>query len=121
MTIGTEINFRIKCLLNLKKKKLHVLRLYSFFYFEGVGTTLDPALFRADKMVGQVLGAVGSLPDIYTELTISVLLLRRLLGVRPQNEKRGPKVSMTRVSTTTTKHDTCFCHREARHMFLSQR
>ena len=64
------------------------------FYYKGVGTTLDPALFRADRMVGHLLGAVGSLPDIYTQLTISFLLLRRLLGVRSQFGQRGPKVGM---------------------------
>jgi translation initiation factor 2 subunit 3 len=43
-------------------------------------------------MVGQVLGAVGALPDIYTELTISFFLLRRLLGVKTEGDKRGAKV-----------------------------
>ena len=43
-------------------------------------------------MVGQVLGAVGALPDIYTELEISYFLLRRLLGVRTEGDKKGAKV-----------------------------
>ncbi|PON71663.1 Translation initiation factor 2, gamma subunit [Parasponia andersonii] len=34
----------------------------------GVGTTMDPTLTRADKLVGQVLGEVGSLPDVFVEL-----------------------------------------------------
>merc|ERR1712032_11890 len=34
----------------------------------GVGTKVDPTLCRADRMVGQVLGAVGHLPSILTEL-----------------------------------------------------
>ncbi|KAF8683971.1 hypothetical protein HU200_044920 [Digitaria exilis] len=34
----------------------------------GVGTTMDPTLTRADRLVGQVLGEVGSLPDVYVEL-----------------------------------------------------
>ncbi|XP_060566707.1 eukaryotic translation initiation factor 2 subunit 3-like [Ruditapes philippinarum] len=58
----------------------------------GVGTKIDPTLCRADRMVGQVLGAVGALPDIYTELTISFFLLRRLLGVKTEGDKRGAKV-----------------------------
>ncbi|KAI3738959.1 hypothetical protein L2E82_29262 [Cichorium intybus] len=33
-----------------------------------VGTTMDPMLTRADRLVGQVLGEVGSLPDVYVEL-----------------------------------------------------
>ena len=37
----------------------------------GVGTTMDPTLTRADRLVGQVLGEVGSLPDVYIELEVS--------------------------------------------------
>ena len=44
----------------------------------GVGTTVDPTLTRADRLVGQVLGAVGALPDVYTELEVNFFLLRRL-------------------------------------------
>lgn len=32
----------------------------------GVGTRIDPTLCRADRLVGQVLGAVGKLPQIFT-------------------------------------------------------
>lgn len=32
----------------------------------GVGTRIDPTLCRADRLVGQVLGAVGMLPAVYT-------------------------------------------------------
>lgn len=42
----------------------------------GVGTKIDPTLCRADRMVGQVLGSVGGLPEIYTELEVSYYLLR---------------------------------------------
>ncbi|XP_071112393.1 eukaryotic translation initiation factor 2 subunit 3, Y-linked [Haliotis cracherodii] len=58
----------------------------------GVGTKIDPTLCRADRMVGQVLGAVDALPDIYTELEISFFLLRRLLGVKTEGDKKGAKV-----------------------------
>lgn len=58
----------------------------------GVGTKIDPTLCRADRMVGQVLGAVGALPDIFTELEISYFLLRRLLGVKTEGDKKGAKV-----------------------------
>ena len=42
-------------------------------------------------MVGQVLGAVGALPEIFTELEISYFLLRRLLGVRTEGDKKAAK------------------------------
>ncbi|XP_003386235.1 PREDICTED: eukaryotic translation initiation factor 2 subunit 3, Y-linked-like [Amphimedon queenslandica] len=58
----------------------------------GVGTKIDPTLCRADRLVGQVLGAVGALPDIFVELEISYFLLRRLLGVRTEGDRKGAKV-----------------------------
>jgi len=48
-------------------------------------------------MVGQVLGAVGALPDIFIELEISYFLLRRLLGVRTEGDKKGAKVCKVSV------------------------
>jgi translation initiation factor 2 subunit 3 len=59
----------------------------------GVGTQLDPTMCRADRLVGQVLGAVGTLPDIFSEIEISYFLLRRLLGQRIEGDKKGAKVS----------------------------
>ncbi|KAF7493936.1 Eukaryotic translation initiation factor 2 subunit 3 [Sarcoptes scabiei] len=50
----------------------------------GVGTKIDPMLTRGDRMVGHVLGAVGTLPDIYVEIEITCFLLRR--------DKKGAKV-----------------------------
>lgn len=43
-------------------------------------------------MVGQVLGSVGALPSIYSDLEIAFYLMRRLLGVRTEGEKKGTKV-----------------------------
>ena len=48
----------------------------------GVGTKIDPTLTRADRLVGQVLGLKGHLPEVFTEVEISYYLLRRLLGVK---------------------------------------
>ena len=42
----------------------------------GVGTKIDPTLCRADRMVGQVLGSIGGLPDIFTELEVSYYLVK---------------------------------------------
>ncbi|RKO89375.1 P-loop containing nucleoside triphosphate hydrolase protein [Blyttiomyces helicus] len=61
----------------------------------GVRTKIDPTLCRADRLVGQVLGSVGKLPAIYTELEINYFLLRRLLGVKTEDKKQ------TRVSKLT--------------------
>ena len=58
----------------------------------GVGTKIDPTLCRGDRMVGHVLGAVGSLPEIFIDLEISFYLLRRLLGVKVEGREKGAKV-----------------------------
>jgi translation initiation factor 2 subunit 3 len=58
----------------------------------GVGTRIDPTLTRADRLVGQVLGHSGGLPDVFSELEISYFLLRRLLGVRTDGDKKRGKV-----------------------------
>lgn len=59
----------------------------------GVGTTADPTLTRADRLVGQVLGAVGALPAVFLELEVNFFLLRRLLGVRVSGEEKAGKVA----------------------------
>ena len=58
----------------------------------GVGTKIDPELCRADRMVGHALGAVDSLPDIYSDIEISSFLLRRLLGVRTEGDQKAARV-----------------------------
>ena len=83
-------------------------------FFSGVGTKIDPTLCRADRLVGQVLGAVGALPDIYTELEISYFLLRRLLGVRTEGSQRGAKVTRRKcvcVCVCVCVCDQCLCRK----------
>ncbi|KAE9550896.1 hypothetical protein FO519_005899 [Halicephalobus sp. NKZ332] len=58
----------------------------------GVGTKIDPTLCRGDRLVGHILGAVGTLPDIFTEIEIAYFLLRRLLGVRTEGGRKAAKV-----------------------------
>lgn len=48
----------------------------------GVGTSLDPSLTRGDKLVGNLMGQRGNLPDVLDAVLISYYLLRRLLGVK---------------------------------------
>ncbi|KAK9933801.1 hypothetical protein M0R45_020976 [Rubus argutus] len=59
----------------------------------GIGTTMDPTLTRADRLVGQVLGEVGSLPEVFVELEVNFFLLRRLLDVRTKGSEKQGKVS----------------------------
>lgn len=66
----------------------------------GVGTNIDPTLTRSDRLVGQVLGYAGQLPDIYTEMEVAYYLLRRLLGVKSQEGDKAAKVGTL----------LCICH-----------
>ena len=59
----------------------------------GVGTKIDPTLCRADRLVGQVVGEVGTLPEVYTEIQITYFLLRRLVGVRADGDGGNAMVS----------------------------
>ncbi|GJU21076.1 eukaryotic translation initiation factor 2 subunit gamma-like protein [Tanacetum coccineum] len=58
----------------------------------GVGTTMDPTLTKSDRLVGHVLGEVGSLPDVYIELKVNFFLLERLLGVNTTGEDQQARV-----------------------------
>jgi len=78
----------------------------------GVGTMIDPTLLRQDRLVGQVLGEPGKLPNVYSELEISYYLLRRLLGIKSEGGDQKSKsriarleigeVLMVNVSSTST-------------------
>ncbi|ODV60272.1 translation initiation factor eIF2 subunit gamma ASCRUDRAFT_35760 [Ascoidea rubescens DSM 1968] len=54
----------------------------------GVGTRIDPALCRADRLIGQVVGAKGHLPDVFIEIEVNYFLLRRLLGVKTETTRK---------------------------------
>lgn len=47
----------------------------------GVGTDIDPSLCRGDRLVGQVLGAVGSLPPVFSHLEMSVRLKKKVAAL----------------------------------------
>lgn len=46
----------------------------------GVGTKMDPTLTRADRLVGQVLGHAGTLPDVFSEIEVRYTGSRGLIG-----------------------------------------
>ena len=75
----------------------------------GVGTKVDPTLCRADRLVGQVVGAKNHLPNIYTDIEINYFLLRRLLGVKTDGQKQAKvkkleanEVLMVNIGSTAT-------------------
>ncbi len=48
----------------------------------GIGSMLDPALSKADNLVGSVVGKPGSLPPTRTDLKLKVNLLERVVGTK---------------------------------------
>jgi len=66
----------------------------------GVGTSLDPSLTKEDRLKGQVLGTVGTLPPILSELTIRPSLMKRIAGSQPADGgSRGPDLSESPLDT----------------------
>ena len=105
-------SFRESCLYSLNQTTCNLLCLAAslvLYVDTGVGTRVDPTVCRSDRLVGQVLGSVGKVPDIYTELEINYFLLRRLLGVKTDDKKQSRveklaknEILMVNIGSTTT-------------------
>jgi translation initiation factor 2 subunit 3 len=52
----------------------------------GVGTGLDPASTRADRLVGNVVGKVGKMPKIHDKLMLTPILMQRVVGTESKKE-----------------------------------
>ena len=63
----------------------------------GVGLKVDPFLTRADRLVGQIIGHPGKMPDVVLEIEAQYYLLRRLLGVKSEGDKNKQKVSKLKL------------------------
>eukprot|EP00917_Polyrhabdina_sp_WS-2016_P013046 GHVP01028718.1.p1 GENE.GHVP01028718.1~~GHVP01028718.1.p1 ORF type:complete len:469 (-),score=78.36 GHVP01028718.1:14-1420(-) len=73
----------------------------------GVGTLLDPCFCRGDHLVGQVIGHVGFLPDIFSAVEIDYFLLQKLLGVQASEEDRvmqlkNGEIILLNIGSTST-------------------
>jgi translation initiation factor 2 subunit 3 len=40
----------------------------------GIGTTIDPFYCKNDKLIGNIIGLVNNLPDIYNEINLNIIL-----------------------------------------------
>ncbi|CAG9569724.1 putative eukaryotic translation initiation factor 2 subunit [Leishmania major strain Friedlin] len=56
-----------------------------------VGTTLDPTLTRQDKMVGNMLGEEGTLPEVYCEIEVQYYLFSEMVGAKSKDGKSTAK------------------------------
>lgn len=52
----------------------------------GVGTALDPASTRADRLVGNVVGKVGKMPKTIEKLMVKPILMERVVGMEAETE-----------------------------------
>jgi translation initiation factor 2 subunit 3 len=72
----------------------------------GIGTKMDPTLTRADRLSGQILGNLGSLPKIYASVYIFYRLLNRLLGLSNKNLMVNPlklnEILMINIGSSST-------------------
>ncbi len=70
----------------------------------GVALTIDPYLTSKDHLVGNMIGHPGAMPDILTEIVVEYQLLRNLLGVKKEGEKKEIKVQKIRKDETIMVH-----------------
>ncbi len=61
----------------------------------GIGTLLDPSLTKADGLIGNVVGAPGTLPPVCNDLCIELHLMERVVG-----SEELSKVEKVRVNET---------------------
>jgi translation initiation factor 2 subunit 3 len=70
-----------------------------------IGTNLDPVLTKADGLVGRVVGKPGTLPEIFSKVSVEVHLLERVVGTEEELSVERIKTSeplMISVGTATT-------------------
>lgn len=71
----------------------------------GVGTALDPASTRADRLVGNVIGKVGKLPKATEKMMIKPILMQRVVGMESKKQVENLKLNesmMLVVGTAST-------------------
>ena len=55
----------------------------------GVGTYLDPALTKSDGLVGSIAGKPGTLPPVFSDLTLEVSLFETVVGTEDLRKVEG--------------------------------
>jgi len=59
----------------------------------GVGTSLDPAFTRADRLVGSIVGTTGKMPKTLAKMMIQPVLMQRLVGTESKQEIENLKLN----------------------------
>jgi len=63
-----------------------------------VQTTIDPSLTKADRLVGQILGIPGSLPEVYDNIIISYSIMNRVVGLSTTPESSALSITSRSLS-----------------------
>jgi len=72
----------------------------------GVGTQIDPSLAKSDRLVGQILGAKGALPDVYINLDINYSLMSKAVGDKTEakiNKLKKDELLSLNIGSATSK------------------
>ena len=72
----------------------------------GVGTKLDPDLCRGDKLIGQVMGHVGKLPPVFSQIEISFNLMKRIIGCKDDESSIKKEIDKNDTNKNTTNKNT---------------
>lgn len=67
----------------------------------GIGLNIDPGLTKNNRVVGQVLGHIGTLPGIYQGMTIKYRRINRLSKAKDKIPKKGERVKVCVHATET--------------------
>lgn len=67
----------------------------------GVGTTMDPSFCKGDKLVGQVMGRLGTLPSIFCVIEVDYRLFQKTTVQDKSRLREGEQVLLNIGSTTT--------------------
>jgi translation initiation factor 2 subunit 3 len=62
-----------------------------------IQTTIDPSLTKADRLVGQILGIPGHLPDVYESIIISYCIMNRVVGINSTQNDCSASSSTNRL------------------------
>ncbi|MBN2330289.1 MAG: translation initiation factor IF-2 subunit gamma [Candidatus Aenigmarchaeota archaeon] len=68
----------------------------------GVSTKLDPYLAKADALSGSVAGAPGKLPPVWSEISMKVEMLNRVVGTREEIKVEPLKPGVPLMLTSGT-------------------
>jgi translation initiation factor 2 subunit 3 len=70
-----------------------------------IGTELDPSMTKADRLVGNILGKPGTLPEILSEISLELSLFERAVGtadlIKVEPIKKGESLLLN-VTTAVT-------------------